>query len=90
MKQIPYLPSEHGDQILCSYVNASNSIHVIRITNIPNWYFERVVFPSQRLWFKALPDAYLEIPTSAMVSGILSDRILCNCLRIDVGDSLST
>jgi hypothetical protein len=86
MEQISYPPSEHGDQILCGYVNASNSIQIIRITSIPKSYFERVVFPGQRLWFKALPDAYLEIHTNTMVSGILSDRIRCNCLQINEVD----
>lgn len=86
MEQTPYLSFEQGNRILCSYVNASNSIQIIRITNIPKWDFERVIFPGQQLWFKALPDAYLEIYTSAMVSGILSDKIRCKYLEINEAD----
>lgn len=84
------LPSEHYGQILCGYVNATNHIQIVRITNIPNWYFERVVFPGQRLLFEALQSAHLEIHTGMMVSAILSDKIPCNCLRIyeETSDSL--
>lgn len=77
------LPSEHSGKLLCSYVNATNLIQVIRITNIPNWYFERVIFPGQHLLFEALPNAQLEIHMGMMVSAILSDKIPCNCLRIN-------
>jgi hypothetical protein len=68
--------------ILCCYVNATSQIQVARITNIPNWYFERVVFPGQRLVFEALPDALLEIHTGMMASAILSDTIPCDRLFV--------
>lgn len=76
------LPSEYSKRILCSYVNATSLLQIARIANISNWYFERVVFPGQRLLFEALPDAQLEIHTYEMVSVILSDTILCDRLRI--------
>jgi Domain of unknown function (DUF1830) len=68
--------------MLCCYVNATSKIQVARITNIPNWYFERVVFPGQRLIFEAVSDAQLEIHTGMMASAILSDRIPCEELEI--------
>jgi len=84
MAQILFpLHSEHSGQILCGYVNATSQIQVVRITNIPNWYFERVIFPGQRLLFEALQDAQLEIHSGMMVSAILSDKILCNSLHIN-------
>ncbi len=58
-------------------------MQVVRITNIHNWYFERVVFPGQRLMFEALPEAQLEIHTGMMASAILSDTILCQRLVVD-------
>lgn len=76
------LPSDASDNILCCYVNATNQIQVIRITNVPNWYFERVVFPGQRLVFEALPEAQLEVHCGMMASAILADTILCDRLRI--------
>ena len=66
--------------VLCAYVNATSKIQVARIRNIPNWYFERVVFPGQRLIFEAMPEAYLEIHSGMMASSILSDRIPCDRL----------
>ncbi|MGG6296282.1 DUF1830 domain-containing protein [Leptolyngbya sp. AN02str] len=77
------LPSNSGDRILCCYVNATSKMQVARITNIPNWYFERVVFPGQRLMFEALPQAMLEIHCGVMASAILSDTIPCAQIRIE-------
>ncbi|MGC9505657.1 DUF1830 domain-containing protein [Baaleninema sp.] len=76
------LPKNSSNPILCCYINATSQIQVARITNIPNWYFERVVFPGQRLVFEALPQAQLEIHTGMMASSILSDTIPCDRLRV--------
>ncbi|MFZ4640035.1 MAG: DUF1830 domain-containing protein [Nodosilinea sp.] len=82
------LPPDNNDYILCCYVNATGKMQVARITNIPDWYFERVVFPGQRLIFEALPKALLEIHTGMMASAILSDTIPCERLEIEqVGGS---
>ena len=77
------LPHGENDSILCCYVNATSAIQIARITNIPNWYFERVVFPGQRLVFEAISQALLEIHTGMMASAILSDTIPCTRLGID-------
>ncbi len=76
------IPAEQSVKILCCYVNATSKIQVARISNIPNWYFERVVFPGQRLVFESPPEAQLEIHTGMMASAILSDTIPCNRLEI--------
>ena len=81
------IPNDQGQPFLCCYVNATSQIQVARITNLPNWYFERVVFPGQRLVFETLPGAMLEIHTGMMASAILSDTIPCDRLRLrEVGD----
>jgi hypothetical protein len=77
------LPPEQSRKILCCYVNATSKIQVARISNIPNWYFERVVFPGQRLVFEAPGEAQLEIHTGMMASAILSDKIPCDRLAIN-------
>ncbi|MGF1500014.1 MAG: DUF1830 domain-containing protein [Elainellaceae cyanobacterium] len=77
------VPANCLESIACCYVNATSKIQVARITNIPNWYFERVVFPGQRLIFEAPPHAQLEIHCGMMASAILSDTISCDRLRID-------
>lgn len=79
------LPSDHDCRILCCYVNTTSQIQIARIVNIPNWYFERTIFPGQRLLFAALPDAQLEIHMSMMTNPIQSDRISCSCLRVYEG-----
>ncbi|NEU71950.1 DUF1830 domain-containing protein [Hassallia byssoidea VB512170] len=77
------LPPEQSGKILCCYVNATSKIQVARISDIPSWYFERVVFPGQRLVFEAPKVAHLEIHTGMMASAILSDTIPCDRLALD-------
>jgi Domain of unknown function (DUF1830) len=67
---------------LCCYVNATAHIEVVRITNIPHWYFERVVFPGQRLIFEAPASAKLEIHTGMSISSIVSETIDCQQLQL--------
>ncbi len=77
------LPPEQSGKFLCCYVNATSKIQVARITNIANWYFERVVFPGQRLVFEAPLEAHMEIHTGMMASAILSDTIPCDRLIME-------
>ncbi|MCL1473493.1 DUF1830 domain-containing protein [Argonema antarcticum] len=77
------LPPNSNNGILCCYVNATSKVQIARITNIPNWYFERVVFPGQRLVFETMVEGVLEIHTGMMASAILSDKISCDRLRLD-------
>lgn len=77
------IPSNTDTPMLCCYVNATSQIQIARITNIANWYFERVVFPGQRLVFEAVSDALLEIHTGMMASAILSDTISCQKLQVE-------
>jgi hypothetical protein len=83
------LPNGENKSIFCCYVNATSKIQVARITNIDHWYFERVVFPGQRLVFEALPEAMLEIHTGMMASAILSDTIPCKRLAVSEGGEMS-
>lgn len=77
------VPSNSANPIVCCYVNATSRIQVARITNIANWYFERVVFPGQRLIFEAPADALLEIHCGMMASAILADTIPCDRLQVE-------
>ncbi|MGD1849951.1 MAG: DUF1830 domain-containing protein [Cyanophyceae cyanobacterium] len=76
------VPSDGSKPVLCSYVNATSRIQVVRITNVANWYFERVVFPGQRLVCEAPGMGQLEVHTGMMASAILSDRIPCHKLAV--------
>lgn len=75
------LPAELVDRILCYYINPSDRPQVARITNIENWYFERVVFPGQRLLFEAVREAELEIYASDQAV-ILTETIPCSNLQV--------
>nr|WP_197985660.1 DUF1830 domain-containing protein [Leptolyngbya sp. Cla-17] len=46
------LPADRTNRILCCYINEARKIKIARITNMPGWYFERVVFPGERLCLK--------------------------------------
>ncbi len=70
------------DKILCCYINSTKQIQIARISNISFYYYERVVFPKDRLFFEALPNDFLEIYTGAMISAFLSDKILCSRLLV--------
>ncbi len=75
--------------ILCSYVNTTNKVQIARITNLPSTFFERTVFPGQRIVFETLPTAQLEIHTGMMATAILSDTIACDRLEMPMMDDLA-
>lgn len=81
------VPENHDQKIVCCYVNATSKIQIARITNIDNWYFEKVVFPAQQLIFEAFTDGQLEIHTGMMASSILSDVIPCIQLQVHNDDA---
>ncbi|MGK7892467.1 MAG: DUF1830 domain-containing protein [Xenococcus sp. (in: cyanobacteria)] len=66
---------------LCCYVNRTDKIQIGRIVNIEQWYFEKVIFPQQRLLFDAPPEAELEIYADERVEVI---RIHCNELAVNL------
>lgn len=75
------LPTDCPDSILCCYVNATNQMQVVRISDAPHWYFERVAFPGQKLLFRSPAAAHLEVHTGS-ASTILADRIACKSLQV--------
>ncbi len=76
------LPPEAAERCLCHYLNFTSGLQIIRITNIPNWYFERVVFPGQQLLFEVPRSAELEIHTGQLPSAMLTHKISCERLRV--------
>jgi Domain of unknown function (DUF1830) len=77
------IPTDRSDPICCCYTNTSSRVQIARITNVENWYFERVAFPGQHLVFEAPMNAYLEIHTGYMASAVIADRIPCIRLEIE-------
>ncbi|MDJ0703600.1 MAG: DUF1830 domain-containing protein [Leptolyngbyaceae cyanobacterium MO_188.B28] len=70
-------------KILCFYINSTNRMQIIRITNIPEYYWERMILPGQHLIFEAMPEACLEIHSSEHITSILTDVIPCRQLHIN-------
>lgn len=73
---------KHQVKSICAYVNATSSVQVGRIANIPNWHFERVIFPGQRLIFEAPETGILEIYTGQWANVILAAKIACSKIKI--------
>lgn len=74
-----------NSKILCHYTNLTAQFQIIRVSNIPDCFFERTVIPRGSIIFEALPEAQLEVHTGDMASSILSDVIPCSQLA-QVGD----
>jgi len=82
-------------------MNPTNQMQIARIVDIPNWVFERVVFPRQRLYFEAIAEAHLEIIYRDGLDRVISSvdnprvkddrihtyrcQIPCNLLRVNEG-----
>jgi len=77
-----FMPFEVNNQILCYYTNPSKQIQIIRITNIPNFDFEKIVFPKECLMFEAVSEARLKIYTGMMNISILVEEIPCHILSV--------
>jgi tetratricopeptide (TPR) repeat protein len=71
----------------CTYTNHSDDIQIVRISNIENWYFERVVFPAQMIMFTATPQGTLDIYTCDHAGALLDERIPCS--RLAIADSIA-
>lgn len=74
---------DSSGQILCGYTNTTNQLQIIRIVNASKCYFERVVFPRERLLFEAQADAELEVHTNYNGRAILVKKILSFHLKVD-------
>lgn len=70
----------YPEKILCFYINATSRIQLIRMTNLTDVPWERVIFLGQRLLFEAVPSAQLEIHTDEI------DIILIPCPQLRVND----
>jgi hypothetical protein len=71
-----------SQEIFCYYTNDTDQYQIIRISNIPCWFFERVVFPGKSVTFSTFPNSLLEVHTGVFSSSILSDIIPCDRLLL--------
>lgn len=66
--------------IYCFYRNSTSDTQVVRIRNVPNFHFERVVRPGHDLIFRAPAEGELEVYTG-MLTSIRLATIPCDCLH---------
>lgn len=82
------LPANVGTKNLCGYFNMTQKVQVVRITNIPNWYLEHVVFTHEHFLFEAPPEAELEIYQESSEGVVLIEKRLCYALQVEGGSQL--
>lgn len=71
-----------GQSILCHYCNVTEHIQVVRISDPPTAFLERVVFPGQRLLFQAPEDSWLQVYSGDALAPSLEQEVLCQHLRV--------
>lgn len=77
------LPAGCAERILCCYINKTHKMIIVRITNVPDWRFDRVSFPGERLLFEAPLEAQLEIYTTRFSTAVLVETIACAALDVE-------
>jgi hypothetical protein len=70
--------------ILCCYKNQTSKIQIIRSVEQqgPHWHLERVVFPGQRLLFKAPPHSRVHVFSSNPADTLVDDTVLCDRIQV--------
>ncbi len=79
---------EYGNKQLCCYTNSTPHIQVARISNIPNWYLEHVVFPEENFLFEAPMAADLEVYQGGNQTIHLVEKISCVRLKVEEENGL--
>ena len=69
------------DITLCYYANPSADVQVLRIKESQNFYFEKVIFPQERLFFSAPRSSTLQVFNQ--INGALSFNAI-PCAQIQV------
>ena len=79
--------SDRMKSIICAYQNRTSSLQIIKIENVKNFSWEKVVFPKQTILFNTVKQAKLTIYSNGNPTAILTDTI--TCLKLQVSSSLS-
>lgn len=82
------LNRDKTDKILCYYINKTSYIQIVRLRNIANGKYERVVFPKERFFFEADLDAKLEIYICEMDNKILFAILPCDRIQVNEENSV--
>ncbi|NMF81829.1 DUF1830 domain-containing protein [Nodosilinea sp. P-1105] len=76
------LPSPVSSPILCYYINNTVDTQIIRMISDSVHYFERIVFPEERVLFEAFLESYLEI-YSPLPDGARITRSECRLFQVN-------
>lgn len=68
--------------MLCAYANSTSDLQFVRIVNVPNGYFDKLLFPKQRLLFKTPPNTELEVYASYQGQTVLVNKLPSVCLQV--------
>jgi hypothetical protein len=80
--------SKESNQILCYYINETNDVQIVRMMNGVACNFERIVFAEERILFRALSEAHLEV-YSFLTYGAQSSKVDCRSLRVNQESDLA-
>lgn len=78
------LPKQQSQKILCFYGNNTRKMQIARVSSVENKYWERTVFPGERFFFEATPEAKLEIDQPQENGKIKSESFLCEGFKVNV------
>lgn len=70
------------DLMLCYYINQSAQLQILRSATMESWRFEQVVFPHERLLFKAPAMAHLNIHEVIAGTSVFLTTLDCYGLRV--------
>jgi hypothetical protein len=70
------------DLILCYYINQSAQLQILRSATMKSWRFEQVVFPKERLLFKAPAMAHLNVHEVIAGTSVFLTTLDCYGLRV--------
>ncbi|MBW4534331.1 MAG: DUF1830 domain-containing protein [Pleurocapsa minor HA4230-MV1] len=77
------IANELDEKTLCAYQNLSSNWQIVKITNLPNYYWERAVLPGQKIIFVTSIKAILKVFSAENITAILIDNIPCDRLKIN-------
>lgn len=74
---------ELEEKNLCAYQNLSSHWQIIKITNLPNYYWEKAVLPGQKIIVITSIKAILKVFSAENITAVLIDNIPCHQLKIN-------
>lgn len=74
---------ELEEKNLCAYQKLSSHWQIIKITNLPNYYWEKAVLPGQKIIVITSIKAILKVFSAENITAVLIDNIPCHQLKIN-------